>query len=68
VHSISGNLQQSFDYGEVMRIFNPQNRIIRLSALNGDLVVGLVQAVFPKKRLGFGARLNAGGFMGLVPL
>jgi CelD/BcsL family acetyltransferase involved in cellulose biosynthesis len=65
---VSGNLQQSFDYGEVMKIFNPQRRVIRLSTSEGDTVTGLVQAVYQRKRLGFGANLYAGGLYGFSPV
>jgi CelD/BcsL family acetyltransferase involved in cellulose biosynthesis len=57
--SVSGNLPQSFDYGEVMKMSDQHNRVIRLSASDGEGVVGLVQAISYRK-LGFGARLNAG--------
>jgi CelD/BcsL family acetyltransferase involved in cellulose biosynthesis len=62
--SISGNLQQSFDYGDVMKMSNQNNRVIRLSVSDGDSFVGLVQAIFPRKRLGFGASLYSGGVYG----
>lgn len=64
VESVSGNLQQSFDYGDVMKLFNKHSRIIRLSASDDEGVVGLVQAIFPSKRLGFGGSLYAGGVYG----
>ncbi len=67
-NSISGDLQQSFDYGEMMKMFNERNRVIRLCALDGSNVVGLVQAIFPKKLLGFGASLYAGGVYGYSPV
>jgi CelD/BcsL family acetyltransferase involved in cellulose biosynthesis len=65
--SISGNLQQSFDYGEVMKMFDQHNRVIRLLASDGGSVVGVVQAIF-HRRLGFSARLNAGGNYGFAPV
>ena len=64
VESVSGNLQQSFDYGDVMKLFNQHSRIIRLSASDDEGVVGLVQAIFPSKRLRFGGSLYAGGVYG----
>jgi CelD/BcsL family acetyltransferase involved in cellulose biosynthesis len=57
--SVSGNLPQSFDYGEVTKMYNQHNRVIRLSASDGGGIVGLVQAISYGK-LGFGTRLNAG--------
>jgi CelD/BcsL family acetyltransferase involved in cellulose biosynthesis len=65
--SISGNLQQSFDYGEVMKMSNQHNRVMRLLASDGGSVVGLFQAIFHRK-FGFGVRLNAGGGYGFGPV
>jgi lipid II:glycine glycyltransferase (peptidoglycan interpeptide bridge formation enzyme) len=60
---VCGNLQQSFDYGEVMKAYNPRTRVVRLLALDGDYPVGLVQGRFNKK-FGFGDRLEVGGVYG----
>jgi hypothetical protein len=65
--SISGNLQQSYDYGEVVKISNPHNKVIRLLASDKGNSVGLVQAVF-HRRLGFSSRVNAGGNYGYGPV
>lgn len=64
---VSGNLQQSFDYGEVMKMSGPHKRVIRLLASKRGSAVGLVQAVFYRK-LGFAVRLDAGGGYGFGPV
>ena len=64
---VTGNLQQSFDYGEVMKLYNPHNRVIRLSAMDRSIVVGLVQAVYSRK-FGFGICVHAGGGYGFGPV
>jgi lipid II:glycine glycyltransferase (peptidoglycan interpeptide bridge formation enzyme) len=64
---VSGNLQQSFDYGEVAKMTNPHTRVVRLSAMDGDCLVGLVQARY-NRRFGFGDRLEVGGVYGYGPV
>lgn len=65
--SVSGNLQQSFYYGEVMKMTNQKNRVIRLLASDGGEAVGLIQGVFHKK-FGIGVRVDAGGGYGFGPI
>lgn len=62
-----GNLQQSFEYGEVAKMVNPHTRVIRLLAFNGNSIVGLAQARF-NRRFGFGDRLQVGGVYGYGPV
>jgi hypothetical protein len=62
-----GNLQQSFDYGKVAKEANPNARVVRLLALDGDNPMGLVQAIY-RKRFGIGDRLEVGGTYGNGPV
>jgi len=63
-----GNLQQSFEYGEVVKLINPHTKVIRLLALNdNNAPVGLVQARYNSK-FGFGDRLEVGGVYGYGPV
>jgi lipid II:glycine glycyltransferase (peptidoglycan interpeptide bridge formation enzyme) len=64
---VSGSLQQSFDYGEVVKDYNPRTKVVRLLALDGDYPVGLVQCRF-NRMFGFGDRLEVGGVYGSGPL
>lgn len=65
--AVCSNLEQSFEYGEVMKSHNPHTRVVRLLALDGDCPVGLVQARYNRK-FGFGDRLEVGGVYGTGPL
>jgi lipid II:glycine glycyltransferase (peptidoglycan interpeptide bridge formation enzyme) len=62
-----GNIQQSFDFGEVAKMSNPHTRVVRLFAVDGNCPVGLVQARF-NRRFGFGDRLEVGGVYGNGPV
>lgn len=64
---ISGNLQQSYDYGEVAKLCNPHTMVVRLLAVDRGSPVGLVQGRF-NKRFGFGDRLLVGGVYGSGPI
>lgn len=64
---VSGNLQQSFEYGEVAKMSNPHTRVVRLLAEDGDCPVGLVQSRY-NRRFGFGDRLEVGGVYGEGPV
>jgi hypothetical protein len=64
---VSGNLQQSFEYGEVVKMFNPHTRVVRLLALNGEVPVSLVQGRY-NRRFGFGDRMEVGGVYGFGPV
>ena len=63
----SGNLHQSFEYGEVAKMCNPHTRVVRLLAVDGDRPVGLVQARY-NRRFGFGEALEVGGLYGYGPV
>ena len=63
----SGNLQQSFEYGEVAKMVNPHTRVVRLLAVNEGVPVGLSQARY-NRRFGFGDRLEVGGVYGFGPV
>jgi len=62
-----GNLQQSYEYGEVAKMINSHTRVVRLLALEGDTPVGLAQARY-NRRFGFGGRLEIGGVYGYGPV
>lgn len=63
----SGNLQQSFGYGEVIKMSNPRTNVIRLLAMDGDRLVGLVQAKY-NRRFGCGTRLEISSGYGDGPV
>lgn len=63
----SGNLQQSFDYGEAAKMADPHTNVLRLSAMDGNRPVGLVQARY-NRRFGFGDQVYVGGAYGMVLL
>jgi hypothetical protein len=62
----SGNLQQSFDYGEAAKMADPHTNVLRLSAMDGNRPVGLVQARY-NRRFGFGDQVFVGGAYGYGP-
>ena len=66
LQSFSGNLSQSFDYGEVKKSA-PHTRVMRLSATNRDSLVGLVQGTY-QQRFGGGGWLDVGGLWGYGPV
>jgi CelD/BcsL family acetyltransferase involved in cellulose biosynthesis len=64
---VSGNLQQSFDYGEVVKASDSHTKVIRLLAMDGNRSVGLVQARY-NRRFGFGDLVHVGGVYGHGPV
>jgi hypothetical protein len=62
----SGNLQQSFDYGEAQKMADPHTRVLRFSAIDGIRPVGLIQARY-NRRFGFGDQVSVGGAYGYGP-
>src|SRR3990170_5477695 len=66
LQSFSGNLSQSFDYGEVKKS-DPHTRVMRLSATNRGSLVGLVQGTY-HQRFGGGGWLDVGGLWGYGPV
>lgn len=62
-----GNLQQTYEYGEVIKMANPRTRVIRLLVFDGTTPVGLVQARY-NRRFGFGNRMEIGGVYGYGPV
>jgi hypothetical protein len=63
----SGNLQESFEYGEVIKRSNPNTGVIRLMALDATNPVGIVQARY-RRKFGFGEALEVGGLYGYGPI
>jgi hypothetical protein len=64
---VCGNLQQSFEYGDVAKLVNPHTKVVRLLAVDGDVPVGLALARY-NKRFGFGDRVEVGGVYGYGPV
>ena len=64
---VSGNLAQTFEYGEVVKMSNPRTKVLRLSAIDRNSYVGIVQAVF-NARFGFSGSLDVGGWWGFGPV
>jgi len=64
---VTGNLLQTFEYGEVAKMTNPHTRVVRLLTVNDDHTVALVQGRY-NRRFGFGDRLEVGGVYGTGPL
>jgi lipid II:glycine glycyltransferase (peptidoglycan interpeptide bridge formation enzyme) len=62
-----GNLQQSFEYGEIEKEAIPHSHTLRLMAIEENTPVGLVQATY-QKRLGFGYLAKVGGTYGNGPV
>ena len=60
---VTGNLQQTFEYGEVAKMSNPRTRVVRLLMVSGNSPVGLVQGRY-NRRFGFGDWLEVGGVYG----
>jgi len=63
----SGNLQQSFEFGEAAKAFNPHTKVVRLLSIGENSPVGLVQARY-NARFGFGDKLEVGGVYGNGPV
>ena len=63
----SCNLQESIEYGEVIKMSDPDTKVVRFMALNGNQPVGLVQARY-KRKIGFGESLEVGGLYGYGPV
>jgi len=65
--SASGNLQQSFEYGQVVESPGVHIRVLRLLAMGEGEPAGLVQGTY-RKRFGFGDSVEVGGVYGCGPL
>jgi hypothetical protein len=55
--STEGNFLQSFEYGEIFLIANPQKKVARFSIICNGEPVGIVQGTYTVY-LGFGMTLN----------
>lgn len=62
-----GNLQQSYEYGDVARMINLHAKVVRLFALKESVPVGLVQARY-NKRFRVGDHIDVGGIYGYGPV
>ena len=62
-----GNLEQTYEYGEVKKRTGSGSEIVRLLALADKRPLGLVQGLYQKRR-GYGRFLTVGGTYGYSPL
>lgn len=64
---VSGNLQQSFEYGEVVEASEARTAVVRLLAMCKNEPAGIVQGEY-RKRFGFGEKVEVGGVYGFGPV
>jgi len=65
--SSNGNFEQTFEYGEILKIVYPQTRVVRLLAMDNGNPLGIIQGTYSKK-LGFGRCVMVGGVHGNAPM